>query len=300
MSLFNNLYSTVIKEAREKTVPSVAEDQPSYRRSNIEDPKAIKAAIDKLGLSKFKDLASNKDDIDGAVDIFNTINGLKEEDLQKTNLSKGELLTMLLNITKTPYHDHTELAENDIVRFKLVGRNALMADKKTSVEDKIKLNSQLPRWHNLYDNIYQEIYGKDSVEYRNKVKEYTKRDVSVAEEPKKIEKAELYYFDSDPSDPDSDAKPFRTTIIIPPNDYKTQEEKEANVPIQKAFWNEPRPNKAYGVALPPPWPFGVYTPKQLRGKTVEEIRKAVNSSDAELAHQILFPLNKYPEMYTMK
>jgi hypothetical protein len=298
MSLFNEFYNNIVKEAREKTVPSVAEDQPSYRRSNIEDPKAIKAAIDSLGLSKFKNLAKNKDDIDTAVDILNTIKGLKEEDLTKTNLSKGELLTMLLNITKTPYHDHTKLAENDIVRFKLTGRNALMDDKKLSVEDKIKLNAQLPRWHNLYDNVYQEMYGKDTPEYREKVKEYTKRDVSVAEEPQKIEKAEVYYFDMDPSE--SEAKPYRTTLIIPPNDYKTQEEKEANVPIQKAFWNEPRPNKAYGVALPPPWPFGVYTPKQLRGKTVEEIRKAINSSDAELAHKAMFPPNKHPEMYTMK
>lgn len=292
MSLFNEFYKKVLHEARERTVPSVAEDQPSYRRSGIEDPKTIEAALKKLKIEELKKLAGDKDNIDLAVDVFNIIKGLKEEDLAKSNLSKGELLNYLLNVTKTDYHDSTKLAENDITGFKIIGRNALMKSKMTT-DDKIKLNAQLPRWHNLYDMVYQEIYGKDTPEYRDKVRPYTKRDVSVdVKKPEKIEKAEVYYFDRDPSEPD--AKPFRTTIIIPPNDYKTQEEKEQNVPIAKSFWNEPKTGK------PAPWPFGVYTPKQLENKTVNQIRDAVNSSDAELAHKALYPPNKHPEMYTMK
>lgn len=298
MSLFNEFYTKVIQEAREKTVSSVAEDQPSYRRSGIEDPKTIEAALDKLKIKELKKLAEDKDNINLAVDVFNIIKGLKDEDLTKSNLSKGELLNYLLNVTKTDYHDSTKMADNDIVGFKRIARDSLMKSKG-SVKEKTELFAQIPRWHNLYDMIYQEIYGKDSSQYREKVKEYTKRDISAdVVKPEKIEKAEVYYFDRDPSDPD--AKPYRTTIIIPPNDYQTQAQKEFKVPINKAFWNEPRPNKAYGRSLPPPWPFGVYTPKQLRGKTIEQIRDAVNSSDAELAHKAMYPPNKHPEMYTMK
>lgn len=306
MSLFKEFYSKVIQEARASTVPSVAEDQSSYRRSKIDDKKAIKEALKKLNLEEFKKLKKDPDNIGLAKDVFNIIKGLDDENLNKTNQTKGELLEILLNVTKTPYHDVKNMESKDgkgvsIVGFKQVAQK-YFKDSGLSMQDQIRLFSQVPEWHNLYKGILQEKEGKETDKFRSKFTEYTKRDISVnPKDTVKIEKAEVYYFDRDPSDPE--AKPYRTTIIIPPDDaylYETQAEKEQNVPINKSFWNEPRPNKAYGIKLPPPWPLGVYTPKGLRGKTVAEIRDIVNSSDAELAHKALYPPNKHPEMYTMK
>lgn len=306
MSLFKDFYTKVIQEARQSTVPSVAEDQPSYRRSKIEDEKAIKEALKKLNLQEFKKLKKDPDNIELAKDVFNIIKGLDEENLNKTNQSKGELLETLLNVTRTPYHDSKNMESKDgkgvnISGFRQIAQKFFI-NSNMSMNDQVRLFSQVSDWHNLYKNILQEKEGKETERFREKFTEYTKRDISVdPKDVKKVEKSEVYYFDRDPSDPD--AKPFRTTIIIPPDEsylYETLEEKEKNVPIKKSFWNEPRPNKAYGTKLPPPWPFGVYTPKQLRNKTIEQIRDAVNSSDAELAHKALYPPNKHPEMYTMK
>lgn len=306
MSLFREFYNKTIQEARASTVSSVAENQPSYRRGKITDDSAIKEALKKLNLEEFKKLKKNPDDISLAKDVFNIIKGLNDEDLNKTSQTRGELLDILLNVTKTPYHDVKNMENKDskgvnIIGFRQIAQKYFM-NSDMPVQDQIKLFSQVSEWHNLYKNVLQEKEGKGTKGFERKFTEYTKRDLSInPEDTKKIDKADVYYFDRDPSDPD--AKPYRTTIIIPSDSaylYKTQEERELHIPINKSFWNEPRPNKAYGIKLPPPWPLGAYTPKGLRGKTIAEIRDIVNSSDAELAHKALYPPNKHPEMYTMK
>jgi hypothetical protein len=308
MNLFKNVYNELISEARAGSVSNISSDQESYRTGKIKDPEILKKALQSLNVEAIKKLKTDPDNLTLARELFNTIRGIPNSSIaSKYGLTELEVKEIknssyqsILDSTKTEYHDYSSMADNDILRFKNNAKKIIM-NLPVNVETKIKINSKIPEWHLLYDEIFQEIYGRDSDEYRDKVQSYTKRDISSAknaESPIKIEKSYVYYFDGDPAD--SDTKPFRTTIIIPPNDYSTLEEMEQNVPIEKSFWNDPRTSKAYNQKLPAPWPFNAYTPKGLRGKTINEIRDLVKSDDAELEHKKVYPPSKFPNFYTLK
>lgn len=74
-----------------------------------------------------------------------------------------------------------------------------------------------------------------------------------------------------------DGEPYRTSVFVPENGI-----------IQKSFWNG---NRMAGKLLPPPAPFNKYTPKELQGKTIDEIRDAVDHEAAKAAFEEKYPPN---------
>jgi len=55
--------------------------------------------------------------------------------------------------------------------------------------------------------------------------------------------------------------------------------------VQKSFWNG---NRMAGRLLPAPAPFNKFTPKELQGKTLEEIRDAVDHQNAKDAFELKY------------
>lgn len=80
----------------------------------------------------------------------------------------------------------------------------------------------------------------------------------------------IYYFGPD-------GEPYKTSVFVPPSGV-----------VDKSFW---RGNRMGGKLLPPPAPFNKYTPSQLRGKTLEEIRDAVDHKNAKKAFEQKYPPN---------
>jgi hypothetical protein len=62
--------------------------------------------------------------------------------------------------------------------------------------------------------------------------------------------------------------------------------------------NRRRPRRVNEPTLaPPPWPYNKYTPGELVGKTVEEIKIALKSDEAEKKFRQLYPEESFPDLY---
>ena len=89
---------------------------------------------------------------------------------------------------------------------------------------------------------------------------------------------------------DMEVLPYRTSVFVPPTgrfDKTLFWETNRRIPRRKS---EP-------IYAPAPMPFDRYRPADLVGQTLEEVRFAVNSYEAEEEFRKLYPEDKYPFLY---
>lgn len=89
---------------------------------------------------------------------------------------------------------------------------------------------------------------------------------------------------------DMEVLPYRTSVFVPPTGR-----------FEKTlFWETNRRiprRKSEPIYAPAPMPFDVYRPEALVGLTLEEVRFAINSYEAEEEFRKLYPEDKYPFLY---
>jgi hypothetical protein len=130
---------------------------------------------------------------------------------------------------------------------------------KTHTIDEYKGEGGLESFYHLYKEIIKTIGDLAKARSRREAGKTYK----PGQEP-------IFYFGPD-------GEPYRTSVFVP----------ESGI-IEKSFWNG---NRMAGKLLPPPAPFNKYTPKELQGKTIDEIRDAVDHEAAKDAFEKKYPPN---------
>jgi len=330
MNLFNEFYKNILTEATSRLpkVPSQldnlkGEKKPQgYRRQEIQDSESISKTVSILKPSDFvslkKNLDQNIDVFDKALDMFNSIKGLSEEDLHsQVNLTKPESYNYLLLFTTSKFHDPNLMKNDDpeliksrknIQQFKAHILSELNDSKNKGEIDQeqfVKFFMNSDKWHKLYASILEQLKivslkgseqeKENTARSQAQFKPLNKRDTSAkhGEKEETSDKPDIFYFDAS-------GNPHKTFLIIPPSEFSSLQEKEDNVPIARSFW---RGNRSFGKILPPPaiptedgdFKELKYEPIELRNKTVSEIKEILGHDDAKRAYASLLRSNPNTE-----
>lgn len=252
----------------------------SLRGSALEDEEVKVAAAAKIleHFKKLKQLVKKAPDSPEVrqftLDTFNLIKGFNRDSFifGKDEVSKEEILKNLLEVTKTPKHDYKELAKFTI--------------------DELKEKGFDMDFYHLYERILGAI-AKNKDEFDTLVKGRSRREDVV----EKAAPEPIYYFGKD-------GNPYRTEVFVPRSGI-----------LDKVFWatnkykylNPENPNQVMtakvGDGQKPQFTLNGeeqkprFTPSKLRGKTLEEIRNAVNHEEAKKAYMAKWPLPKYEAFY---
>jgi hypothetical protein len=338
MNLFNDYYKDLVNEmARSRLKTKMADvDQTGIKRASITQKDAIKKAKavfaggkDKAVFSELsKSILSGNDDVDKAINLFNLINNLPDQELKKT---KRKLVEGLISATYSPYHSFDQVKENNILQFKYYNTQKI-SEAKLRPNIAKQFIQNLQQWHGLYFNIAflltkldiiqnpeqfgiteQDFYNMDEVAKRNfikpKIVKYykpkSKTDISTDSETSRSQiaglesrdKSVIFFFGNvkveDEDEPGGfriETEPFRSLVTIDP--IESQKYSTLKEKEDNVPLKTPPFQKGGGTMLgqptPPPTGFK-YGDRQFIGKTITEIKQMVNHDDAFKSFKQKYP-----------